>query len=163
MAHDALQQQAVQRTNVTLAGLRILLWWAVANITVGALLRVLPGVANNAFWEMTALWNVVNLFLAAGGLRRAKHTAQAASLHGEIASIHRLEKTLLFNAGLDVGYVLLGVLLTQLSVDALQSSLPGWGYAIIVQGLFLFVFDLGFAGRLSRIRFYESILTSVPE
>jgi hypothetical protein len=55
-----------------------------------------------------------------------------------------LEKTLLFNAGLDVGYIMTGLYLTELSRRAgeQQERLEGYGWSLVLQGGFLLGFDL---------------------
>lgn len=157
-----LEHLSSQRHSVTRTGLRILAGWALANIVFGATFRALPAISNEGFWEMTALWNVVNLVLAATGLRGIRREKASENLAQEIRSVHTLEKVLLFNGGLDVGYVLLGILLTQLTSGFMHRSYDGWGVAIIVQGLFLFVFDLGFARRVGKLRGYETLLSGYP-
>lgn len=142
--------------------MRVLAVWALANIAIGTILRLVPAVGNESFWEMMALWNVVNIVLAGSGLYHLRREKASGDLAQEIRSIHGLEKVLLFNGGLDVGYVLFGVLLTQLESGFMYQSYAGWGAAIIVQGLFLFLFDLGFAYRVSKVRVYEKLLSDYP-
>lgn len=50
----------------------------------------------------------------------------------------------MFNAGLDVGYVLGGLYLTERAKSAAKNPerLRGFGQSIVLQGGFLFVFDL---------------------
>jgi len=57
-----------------------------------------------------------------------------------------LERLLLFNSGLDIGYVILGFFLIQKSLkpSSKMAQLKGYGFSIILQGSWLFVFDLTF-------------------
>jgi hypothetical protein len=147
-------------------GMIVLGGWAVANIvtgSIGALVSDDP--TQRGFWEMNALWNTVNFSLAAGTLiaaeRRSDPTGSTSLTLPEYrAASHRLEKILLFNAGLDLGYMTLGGWLWERGSrgDGLAASdisadrLTGWGQALVVQGAFLFLFDLVLADRLAGDR-----------
>ena len=115
--------------------------WAVANIGVGLALRSREGAAGR-FHEMNAIWNVVNLGIAGiGYLTLGDPQTTAAGGWQENVGF---EKILLFNAGLDVGYVLGGIYLTERSrrPGADADRLLGYGRSIVLQGGFLLVFDL---------------------
>ena len=109
---------------------------------------------------MNALWNSVNLALAGGALIARERPADptgtvAVELPEYRRRAHRFEKTLLFNAGLDVGYMTVGAWLWErgsrgygsaaVSADRLQ----GWGRSLVLQGAFLFAFDLVMARRIA--------------
>jgi len=155
MLSVSITENRRERIELTRKGLHVLLYWAIGNIVLAAVLRLVPGIGFQSFWEMTAFWNVVNLVIAAMGLRRLGRNIEPTSVAAEIGEAHRMEKVLLFNGGLDVGYMMFGLFLTQLSSGPMYESYPGWGAAIVVQGLFLFVFDTLFAWRLSKVRVYE--------
>jgi len=146
--------------------------WAAANLiagTTGALVSDDPQMAG--FWEMNALWNTVNLGLA-GGTLIAENRRMAAAGSPDAAgraeftlpayreASHRLEKTLLFNAGLDIGYMTLGGWLWERggrgeglpSAGVGAARLTGWGQALVLQGAFLFIFDVVLASRLAADR-----------
>jgi hypothetical protein len=147
-------------------GMVVLGGWAAANIiagSIGALVSDDP--MQRGFWEVNALWNTVNLGLAGGTLiaaeRRSDPTGSTALTLPEYrAASHRLEKVLLFNAGLDLGYMTLGGWLWErgsrgdglAASDVSADRLAGWGQALVVQGAFLFLFDLVLADRLARDR-----------
>lgn len=153
-------------------GMTVLGSWAAANLivgTTGALVSDDPQMAG--FWEMNALWNTVNLGLAGGTLIAENRRMAAAGSPDSTGSAeftlpvyreasHRLEKTLLFNAGLDIGYMTLGGWLWERGArgEGLPSAgigaerLTGWGQALVVQGAFLFIFDVVLARRLAGDR-----------
>jgi hypothetical protein len=95
------------------------LWWARAPFF-------------RAFWFMTGAWGLVDGGLAFLGWL------------GEGAEREALRRLLLLNAGLDLGYLALGLLL----FSRRQAHLRGFGAAILVQGGFLFLFDLYHALRV---------------
>ncbi|MDV7397852.1 hypothetical protein RZS08_41005, partial [Arthrospira platensis SPKY1] len=68
-------------------------------------------------------------------------------LAGSIDSHYGMQKILLFNAGLDVGYMLGGAYLIERAkntpLDKNPDRLKGFGQSIVMQGAFLFLFDLG--------------------
>ena len=115
--------------------------WAVGNIGLGLALRDAETTAGR-FHEMNAIWNVVNLGIAGAGLLTLGGP-ESSALAGWGENL-KFEKLLLFNAGLDVGYVLAGLYLTERArrPDADASRLRGYGRSVMLQGAFLFVFDL---------------------
>lgn len=141
---------------VTRRGMLVLGGWAIGNIVVGTSAAfVAEDPAWQSFWATTAGWNVVNLGLAAGGLLSPTRPVPADDLS---AAHHRLEKILLFNAGLDVGYMALGAWawdrgssgsgLGNLEPD----QLAGLGQAVLIQGAFLLVFDIVLARAVAADR-----------
>ncbi len=84
------------------------------------------------FWWMTGVWGLVN-----GGIAYWAWTAPEP----EPSLLARL---LWLNAGLDLLYLALGVFLWTRP----RPLLKGYGLAVLVQGGFLLLFDLGHALRL---------------
>jgi hypothetical protein len=86
----------------------------------------------------------VNLALAGFGLAGALRADPSPDLFTAIDAQHRLEKTLLFNAGLEVGYIMAVLYLTELARRRPDQSdrLEGYGWFLVLQGGFLFGFDL---------------------
>lgn len=135
------------RLNKTKTAMTILGTWAVGNIAVGSVLAMKKEGEEKAFHQMNALWNGVNLTIAGFGLYSAM-TADAASfgLFETFDEQQKIQKVLLFNAGLDVGYMAGGLYLREKGKNTLDleksMKYKGWGKSIILQGAFLFVFDL---------------------
>lgn len=108
--------------------LSVLLGWSVL-WTAGAIvaLWLTEGrTAERGFWFMSGLWTCVNAAIV------------AVSLVNPPESSDELARLLLINAGLDVGYLAIGAFMLTRKTPIFK----GFGAAIIVQGLFLLVFDL---------------------
>ncbi len=119
--------------------------WAIGNIGVGLALRGNTTGETRRFHEMNAIWNVVNLGIAGFGYWSALgEDPSALGAWGGMREDLKFQKILLFNAGLDVGYVLGGLYLRERSnrSGADRDLLRGYGNSVILQGGFLFVFDL---------------------
>ena len=84
---------------------------------------------TKGFWGMSAAWGVINAGIAYAGL-----------LGGE-PEVGGLRTFLLVNAGLDVLYIAAGTYLLFRPEEVWR----GAGWAVIVQGAFLLVFDLAHA------------------
>ena len=119
--------------------------WAILNIGTGLALRGGSEGSTRHFHEMNALWNTVNLAIAGFGYYSALKADPAAwDVVTSLGKHGNFQKILLFNAGLDVGYVLGGLYLTERAKrpDENTDRLKGFGQSIMLQGGFLFVFDL---------------------
>ena len=104
---------------------------------------------------MNAIWNGVNLAIAGlGYLNARKARAADFNLTKSIKEHHKFQKILLFNAGLDIGYMVGGLYLMERgknqSEQGDRDQMRGFGKSIILQGGFLFVFDLITAWQLSK-------------
>ncbi len=119
--------------------------WAVGNFLVSGLLIGRSEGSTKAFHQMNVGWNLINLGLAGFGYYSATRADPAAlDLYASVKDQYGIEKTFLLNAGLDVGYMLGGLYLTERAKNASknQERLTGFGRSIVLQGGFLFVFDL---------------------
>ncbi|MGF1581443.1 MAG: hypothetical protein ACFCD0_19125 [Gemmataceae bacterium] len=88
-------------------------------------LYVVKGEWSRSFWFMSGLWGWIDGGIALYALLRP------------VESLEGLRDVLLINIGLDVAYMITGVALTRFS----SSKLRGFGWAILVQGMFLLVLD----------------------
>ena len=132
-----------QRTAMTILGT-----WAIGNMAAGAVLQGRTTGDTKYFHQMNIGWNAVNLVIAgAGYLGLRKLDAAGMGLFESVDSHYGFQKILLFNAGLDVGYMLGGAYLIERSkntpLEKKPERLKGFGQSIVVQGAFLFLFDLG--------------------
>ena len=125
-------------------GMLVLGSWAVGNIAIGTALSASKEGSAKYFHQMNAGWNVVNLGIAALGYWGASKTDPAADLFTSIQEHHKIQKILLFNAGLDIAYMMGGAYLIERSKNTqkLPERMKGFGQSIVLQGGFLFVFDL---------------------
>ena len=135
----------------------VLTAWGTGNVLVGGIGAAASGDERaRQFHLMNAGWGAVNAALGFFGRRSARRDAGAARSLGEgYADLRRTEKILLFNAGLDVGYVAAGAYLVErakrsrgngagaplLSTETAARD-RGWGRAVMLQGAALCVFDL---------------------
>ena len=128
-------------------GLAVLTAWALANLLISGYLlprtdRRLPAFY---FHGMNAIWGIINAGLAAWGvLHLQRHAPADLTLATALTEQLGLEKTFLFNAGLDVAYVTAGFwLVARAAVPgaARPQRLLGFGQSLWVQGGFLLVFD----------------------
>jgi hypothetical protein len=124
---------------------RRLLLWSITSILGGLILQIPRSRFANGMGIQFSAWGLIDAIIAVFGDRAAKQ--RAASLLDPLAKdivdreSHKLHKILLVNTGLDIGYMLGG---SALSLTKGKSD-PGWrghGIGIIIQGAFLFFFDL---------------------
>ncbi len=142
---DALTAFNQQRIDKQQTGMLILGGWAVGNIALGSALVGRAEGVDKHFHTMNIAWNAVNLGIAAFGYySAAKIDPAGLSLFESVQQQNNLQKILLLNAGLDVGYMLGGAYLIERSKNAEKNAerLEGFGKSIVLQGAFLFVFDL---------------------
>ncbi len=119
--------------------------WAGANITAGTIgWATAQQPELKAFHQMNVMWNAVNLGLAFPGYLRARNTKAVLSLSQTISEQQKTERIFLFNTGLDVAYMTAGFLLRSMALNnqAKSDQLNGFGNGLILQGSFLFAFDL---------------------
>jgi hypothetical protein len=136
-------------------GMGILGSWALTNISVGAYGWSKQGGQRSYFHQMNVFWNVVNLSIAGFALY-----GNLSSDYTLLSGVELLEKQYktqrlyLINGALDVGYVSAGFLLRYLAPKYPKNELRlrGYGNSVILQGTFLFVFDLVLYGMLRSHR-----------
>ena len=130
------------RLNMNSNGMLILGGWAVSNLVVGGIGMTQTTGNTRYFHQMNAAWNSVNLAIAGFGYYGMRSQSTDISLAETITEFHNFEKILLFNAGLDVGYMAIGAYLWERGVRKESNRLIGYGQSMILQGGFLFTFDL---------------------
>ncbi len=119
--------------------------YALANIAVGALAAGRERTEAHYFHRMNVYWNVVNLAIAGAGLIGSrKANPDTETLSQAVERYEGIKRVLLLNTGLDVAYVAGGAYLIERGRNRPddRNRLTGFGKSIIVQGGFLFVFDL---------------------
>lgn len=138
----AFNQERLRKQRI---GMLVLGGWAVGNMVLGTSLMNSKSGSERYFHMMNAGWNVVNLGLAtAGYISAIKADPASFDFQATVAAQQSFQKILLFNAGLDVGYMLGGLYLIERSKNTENNPerLKGFGQSIILQGGFLFAFDL---------------------
>lgn len=139
-------------------GMIVLGSWATANIVTGLIGRSQTSGSTSKFHEMNAIWNSVNLGIAVFGYISAQNLDAESSAFELYKSQQELDKILLINAALDVAYMATGLWMRERSKNISGNSdlWMGYGNSIILQGAFLFVFDLAMVGLHQRIKIGES-------
>lgn len=133
-----------ERLQLTRGGMTVLGSWAVGNIGFSGVQYFRTSGSTKYFHQMNVMWNFVNLGLAVPGyLGASPGSADSLSLAESIQAQHSIEKILLVNAGLDVGYIMTGFFLREKSKTATKRNdlLKGYGNSLLLQGGFLLVFD----------------------
>jgi hypothetical protein len=135
-----------RRIKDTKKDMLILGGWALGNMAVsGILLANTEGGVSKGFHQMNIGWNAVNVTIAGFGyLAAMKSNPASFDLFGSVDEHYKLQRLFIFNAGLDVGYIAAGAFMMERSKSTLKNpeQMKGFGQAIIVNGAFLFVFDL---------------------
>jgi hypothetical protein len=121
-------------------GMLILGTWAVVNLILGALASLRTSGQTQAFHQMNAYWNVVNLVIAAYGFWQASQVA-VLNFWEVLVEQQQIEKVLLANSALDFGYIALGLYLIERGRRLEKDKWIGFGKSIVLQGAFLLLFD----------------------
>jgi hypothetical protein len=119
--------------------------WATSNfIASGIGWATDPSGEAHYFHQMNVLWNTVNIGLAIPGYLKAKKANSTLTFSETIREQQTTEKIFLINTGLDVGYMAGGLLLRSAAKtnSSKQDQFNGYGNSLLMQGGFLFVFDL---------------------
>lgn len=145
-----------RRTRVGITGMSTLTAWSVANIAGGTIGNFTTTGQLRFFHQGNALWNSVNLVIGVVGLvHESRHRARPLALrHGRRES-HKSQIAYIVNAGLDVLYVATGAALWRCGPTArdpaVSDRLVGYGQALVLQGSFLFAFDVAMALAHQRL------------
>ena len=119
--------------------------WATSNfIASGIGWATVPSGEAHYFHQMNVMWNTVNIGLAIPGYIKAKKSNSSLTFAQTIKTQHQTEKIFLINTGLDIGYMAGGLLLRSAAKtnSDKQDQFNGYGGSLLLQGGFLFVFDL---------------------
>lgn len=151
-----------ERIEKNKTAMKLLGGWSVANIATGTYGRLQTGGATRYFHEMNAAWNSVNLAIAGFGYYGAKRADTDLSLTETVRESNNLDKILLLNTGLNVGYMATGAYLWERGIRKQSDRQSGYGQSLILQGAFLFVFDtLFYLSRSSERERIRSVLESI--
>jgi hypothetical protein len=132
-------------TRINQSGMYFLGGWAVANLTLGTYGWINETGHKMYFHQMNAAWNTVNLAIAGFALWDMTQGNMSGMSPDEMMAEHkRIENLYLINAGLDVLYMAGGAWMIHASKNNTKRAdmLKGYGRSVILQGAFLFAFDL---------------------
>ena len=120
--------------------------WATANFIASGIgwAATVPNGEARYFHQMNVMWNTVNIGLAIPGYIKAKKSNTTLTFAETVRNQHQTEKIFLINTGLDVGYLASGLILRSEAKSNLekQDQFNGYGNSLLMQGGFLFLFDL---------------------
>jgi hypothetical protein len=122
---------------------RRLLRWAGISVIAGLLMR-----GSGQFWKQMGgqfiAWGAIDALIAWGGTIMARERVAKLDNPGELAvrqqESQQLSRILWINAGLDVLYMLAGKWL--MGRDKGDGKMKGMGWGVLIQGAFLFFFDV---------------------
>lgn len=143
--HEELLAFNIRRRGDQIAGMSVLLGWSLANMGVGAVGWTQASSPEwVAFHQGNIGWNAVNVALALPGLLSGLNDNPSShSLGDSLRLSHASQMAFGFNTGLDVGWVMMGAWLLERGARRGEPRLVGLGRSMILQGGFLFLFDLG--------------------
>lgn len=143
--NDAFSTQNYAQKSLDLQkkGMIFLGSWGTLNLISGSTGYFLSENSTKYFHQMNAGWNLVNLGIAGFALYSIS-TIDVSSLNysQSLSKLQNLDKILLFNAGLDIGYMATGAWLWERGLRKDSKRLEGYGKSMLLQGGFLLVFDL---------------------
>ncbi len=131
------QSLAIQKT-----GMIVLSGWAGLNILTGLGGNFRFKNESKYFFQMNAAWNVVNLGIAAFGFAGIANAVLDVESDYMLQELKKFDRILLINAGLDILYIATGSLLLKKGLNENKSRFIGYGRSLMLQGGFLFLFDL---------------------
>ncbi len=131
-----------KRLKLNKDGMKVLGSWAAGNMIISGAGMTQSEGSVRYFHQMNLAWNSVNLAIAGLGYFGSRRDPSAFNLKETVQEFNKFENILLFNAGLDVGYMATGAYLWERGIRKENSRLKGYGQSLILQGGFLFTFDI---------------------
>ena len=135
-----------ERLNIQRKGMAALTIWSVGNMAWGTVGLASTEGAIKDFHEMNLIWNGVNFVLAAPAYIGAKKGKYDLTLRQTYSEQQKVEKSFLINSGLDLGYILGGLYLTEISRRETHKKYHdkelGYGNSFMLQGGFLMLLDI---------------------
>ena len=109
-----------QRIHSQQNGMLVLGTWSLGNIISGVVLKSQTEGSESYFHQMNALWNSVNLGIAAMGYLKSSKEQPTSDPMASIEKHLQLEKSLLFNTGLDLAYITAGAWMIERSKNQIN-------------------------------------------
>lgn len=123
--------------------------YAISNFAIsGAGYYMAQSETAQRFHEMNLMWNTVNLGLAVPGYLQAKRNRAIKDWGEMVREQKKTERIFLINSALDLGYMATGAYMRNDAENRgdRQALFEGYGNSLLLQGGFLFVFDLAAYG-----------------
>jgi hypothetical protein len=135
-----------ERLNIQRKGMAALSIWSIGNMAWGAVGLATTEGSTKEFHEMNLIWNGVNFVLAGPAYIGAKKGKYDLTLRQTYTAQHKAEKSFLINSGLDIGYIMGGLYLTEISKRETHKKYHdkelGYGNSFMLQGGFLLLLDI---------------------
>lgn len=141
--HSSLESFNLERQSLNQKGMLILGTWSIGNmIWSGFNLNNSDGL-KRSYHQMNLGWNAVNLAIAGFGYYQSIQL-QNFSLIESLEAQESIKRILAVNAGLDLAYMAGGFYLRERAKNRSEEfdRWEGFGRAVIINGAFLFTFDL---------------------
>lgn len=139
-----LEQSIHHHMSMQKTGMIILGSWGLGNALTGGIGMLKSQGETKYFHQMNLGWGLINASIAGLGYFSALKTGgQIGEWLDLFQQNQSMQRTLLLNAGLDVGYIMGGLYLVERSrrPEINQQRLKGFGKSIVLQGAFLLAFD----------------------
>ena len=133
----------------------VLFAWGAASIAAGTRLRRTHDERLRGTGDQFIAWGAVDGLIAVGGIAGAQKSARgiqdgAFAPQQQARQARRFEQIVWINAALDIGYMAGGSALIQRNLTNPYRQGTGWG--ILVQGAFLFTWDVFLALAIRKYR-----------
>lgn len=141
---ESIDQLVLDQQNLQQNAMLVLGGWGAANAITGGIGMTTSTGTMRHFHQMNFGWGVINAGIAAFGFYGAMNLELSDPINISLLNEnYKLSKALLFNAGLDLGYIATGFYLRERSkLASNHDRMLGFGNSLILQGAFLFGFDV---------------------
>lgn len=144
--HDSFYKKQQQ-------SLLLLSSWSAANLVISPILSknlYSSSTRNDYFHEMNFNWNLLNAgIVGLGHFLVRKDSKKPWDINGLLAKKKKTQTSLLINMGLDVAYIISGLLIKNSKSNVSQNQ--GFGNSIMLQGGYLLLYDAIFLKKLKKI------------
>jgi len=140
-----LQDIQFRQTNFNKIAMISLNSWAVGNIAYGSIAMTQTTGEAKYFHQMNAGWNLVNLAIGVPGIIGAYKKQDSMNFEKLYKNQRSMQTIYLFNAGLDVAYMTVGLAMRLHGKNVtgeMSARWKGFGSSLIFQGGYLFLHDI---------------------
>ncbi len=136
--------------------LALLSGWSVANLSLSPISSdnlFNPSSNLDYFHQMNFFFNVINGAIAGFAHYEVNRRSKLSWTYSEIEEQRKKAlKSIKFNMGLDISYILGGIFLKNLAnkADQKYSQYIGYGNSLIIQGAYLFLYDAVFLRKIRK-------------
>ncbi len=133
----------LERNKLNQKGMTVLASWSVLNIAWSSTQLNNSDPLKQSYHQMNLGWNAVNLVIAGFGIYQAHKFSGDLTVWQSLEEQASIKRILAVNAALDLAYVASGFYLREYAFRADNfARYEGFGRAVIVNGAFLFGFDV---------------------